>query len=143
MSQMLRRPPAKELYRAPQHGPTFAGVNAVGAVDSAKWYGSSSTTQLPFQTTRLDVLQVNPAHEQPRLDFTSGRQPFIRWGVRQWTRTGMTASPRFFGRWFYVGQIQRAYTERARMTGNPSRLGTTYMVPRFTTGPRTIVLGPG
>ena len=153
MTQMLRRPPAKELYRAPQEGPTFARVGSVGAVDSAISYGSPEGGRhggrIDFRAgvreivyVWQDLLQINPAHEQPRLDFTSARQPIVRMGaMRRYSRTFMSASPRFFGRWFYIGQIQRQYTERGRITGVATRLGTTYSYPRWTTGPRTIQLG--
>jgi hypothetical protein len=140
MSYMLRRPPAREVHTEPQQGPTFA-KQTFGAVDQAKSFGASSTTQFPWETTWLDTLQINPAHEQPRLDFTSARQPFIRWGVRHYSRTFMSASPRFFGRWAYIGQIQRAYTERSRITGVTPNRGLSYALPRFTSGPRTIQLG--
>lgn len=151
MSSMLKRPPALNVVMVPLQGPS--NRQTYGAVDSAKSYGSPLAGRQrgaldlrpgarQFQTAWLDVLQVNPAHEQPRLEFTSGAQPLIRWGVRHFTRTFMTASPRMQGRWAYVGFIQRHYSERPRLTGVPMRLGTTYAYPRWQTGPRTIQLGP-
>lgn len=143
MSRALIRPPAARFHVEPQEGPTFP-VGAGGTIDSAKNYGSSTTTQLPIDVQWQDRLQVNPAREQPRLVFYSGAQPLIRWGLnRRYTRTFMSASPRFQGRWAYVGFIMRHYTERARMTGVATRQGVTYVMPRVGTGPgpRAIPLG--
>jgi len=154
MSQALRRPPAKMVYRAPQQGP-LVGRQTYAAVDTAKSYGAPEAGRragsLDFRAgarqiiyTIQDLLQVNPAHEQPRLIYNSGAQPFTRslhnW---RWSRTFMSASPRFVGRWAYVGQIQRAYTERARITGVSTRQGTTYSYPRFISAPRSVPLGGG
>ena len=140
----LTRPPARFVYMPPQEGifqrvtGKTAGAAAIPAADN---YGPSQTTQFHMQTTRMDIQQINPAHEQPKLVYYSGAQPFIRWGVRKFTRTFMSSSPRFGGRWFYVGITQRQYTERSRMTGVTTRQGTSYTYPRFKTSPRTIPLG--
>lgn len=142
----LKRPAARFVYRAPQEG-IFQRVTgrANGAVvdtnKGADLYRGSSTTQFPLGVDTLDVQQINPAHEQPKLIWNSGAQPFTRWGWRRFVRTFMSASPRFGGRWFYVGIIQRQYTERARITGVSTRQGTSYTYPRFKTSPRTIPLG--
>ncbi|HYR17886.1 MAG TPA: hypothetical protein VEQ15_00245 [Myxococcales bacterium] len=154
MSQMLRRPPAKEVHVEPQQGP-LVGRQTYAAVDSAKSYGApeagrqAGSIDLRPEAREIEYVwqlfqQMNPAHEQPRLDFTSGRQPFtVGMQLRRFSRTRMTASPRFLGRWAYVGQIQRAYAERARITGVATRRGTTYAYPRFVTAPRTVTLGSG
>ena len=166
MSRMLRRPPAKNVILEPQQGPLVASVEATtavptavspprrdlgrqsfGAIDSPKAYGGGQAGRPSgesFEYVWQDRVQVPPAHEQPRLIFSSGAQPLIRWGLmRRFTRTRMTASPRFQGRWAYVGFILRNYTERARITGVATRRGTTYVVPRVGTGPgpRGIRLG--
>lgn len=151
MSQMLRRPPAKEVSWERQQG--LSGRQTFAAVDQAKNYGggrAGSEELRPwvakFQVVWQDILQINPAHSQPNLIYSSGAQPFIRTGhMRRWTRTFMSASPRFLGRAFYVGLIERQYTERARITGVPTRLGTTYRYPRFgvSSGPRAVQLGAG
>jgi hypothetical protein len=152
VSQMLRRPPARMVHVEPQQGP-LVGRQTYGAVDSAKSYGrpeaGASAGRLDFRAgareivyTWQDLLQVNPAHEQPKLIWYSGAQPFVRMGaMRRWSRTFMSASPRFQGRWAYIGLLERQYTERARMTGVATRLGTTYVYPRFVTGPRAVQLG--
>lgn|SRR5215471_2986707 len=167
MSRMVRRPPATRFHLAPQQGPLTAsqqapstargpygrgpnrdlGRQTYGAVDQIKAYGGGAggvVDTLPIDYAWQDRIQINPAHEQPRLDFTSGAQPLIRWGLlRRYSRTYMSASPRFRGRWFYVGLIQRQYADRARMTGVATRQGTTYIPPRVVTGPgpRAIPLG--
>jgi hypothetical protein len=172
MSRMLRRPPAKAVHLAPQQGPLAASVAApnerfappgdfatpardlgrqsFGATDQTKAFAHGSAGSFDrrerIDYTWQDRVQVNPAHEQPRLVFYSGAQPLIRWGLmRRFSRTYMSASPRFFGRWAYVGFIQRHYTERARLTGVRTRQGKTYVLPRVGTGPgpRAIVLGGG
>jgi len=168
MSRMLRRPPAKSVMLADQQGPLTASVAApnerfappgdiltpardigrqtFGAADQTKNFSLQQANDLPIVYPWQDRVQVNPAHEQPKLIFTSGAQPLIRWGLmRRYSRTFMSASPRFMGRWAYVGFIQRHYTERARMTGVATRQGKTYIVPRVGTGPgpRGIVLGGG
>lgn len=147
MSRMLVRPPARFVYIPPQEGifGRVTGKTGGAVVDTNKGADlrrGSSTTQLPLQVRTLDTEQINPAHEQPKLIYTSGAQPFIRWGWRRYVRTFMSASPRFQGRWFYIGVIQRQYTERARMTGVATRQGTSYTYRRFKVSPRTIPLGP-
>lgn len=172
MSRMLRRPPAKNVMLGSPQGPLTASVAApnerfappgdyptpardlgrqtYGAVDQTKRFGFAQAGSIDgrsqIEYLWQDRVQVNPAHEQPKLIFTSGAQPLIRWGLmRRYSRTFMAASPRFMGRWAYVGFIQRHYTERARMTGVATRQGTTYIVPRVGTGPgpRAVVLGNG
>lgn len=167
MSRMLIRPPAGRVHLLPQQGPLTTQQQALtavstaiggpprrdlarqtyGAVDQFKAYGGGAggtVDDLPFQYVWQDRIQVNPFHEQPKLDLTSAAQPLIRWGLnRRYTRTFMSASPRFQGRWAYVGYILRHYTDRPRMTGVATRLGTTYVPPRTPAGPgtRAIVLG--
>lgn len=170
MSRMVIRPPAARFPVIPQQGPLTRsqqapsqtqvpggdaaiperdlGRQTFGAVDSPKRYGGAQAGNIDFRTmfqyVWQDRVQVNPAHEQPRLIFYSGAQPLIRWGMlRRFTRTFMAASPRFQGRWLYVGFIQRHYTERARMTGMPSRRGTTYVSPVFVNPTRGVQLGRG
>lgn len=149
MSRMLVRPPAKQVVWERLKGPSDR--QNFGAVDQAKNWdkGRAGSEELRpwlqrMQVVWFDMLQINPAHSQPNLIYYSGAQPFIRTGHnRRWTRTFMSASPRFFGRAFYVGLIERQYTERARITGVPTRLGTTYRYPRFRVGPRAVQLGAG
>lgn len=167
MSRMVIRPPAARVHLLPQQGPLTAsspaqfggppgdlatpardlGRQTFGAVDASKSYGGRVRGQIdkattpPFQTVWQDRIQVNPVSEQPRLIFYSGAQPFIRWGaVRRYVRTFMTASARFQGRWAYVGFIQRRYTERPRLTGNPSAARATYVLQRPSSGPRSVML---
>lgn len=173
MSGMIRRPPATRFHLVEtgrqgfltksQIAPTSVGPPSAsaphrdlgrqtfGAVDSFKAYGGAQAGSTAdgalgqaFQYTWQDRIQVNPAHEQPKLIFYSGAQPFIRWGaVRRFVRTFMAASPRFQGRWAYVGFMQRHYAERPRLTGIPGRLGSTYVYTPATAGPgnRGIRLG--
>jgi hypothetical protein len=152
MSQMLKRPPAKLLHVEPQQGP-LVGRQHFGAIDTAKSYGSpemgrqGGAPDLRQGSRVIEYIwqhftQVNPAHEQPKLIWNSGAQPFtVGMQLRRFSRTFMSASPRFYGRWAYVGFIRRHYTERGRMTGNPTRQGTTYVAPRFTVAPRAVQLG--
>jgi hypothetical protein len=144
---MLVRPPARFVYIPPQEGilQRVTGKTAGGIVHTNKGddlHRGSTTTQEGLGIVTLDTQQINPALEQPKLIYTSGAQPIIRWGWRRFVRTYMSASPRFRGRWFYVGIIQRQYTERARMTGVSTRQGTSYAYGRFKISPRTIPLGP-
>lgn len=149
MSRMLLRPPAKDVVWERQQG--LSGRQTFAAVDQSKNWdrGRAGSEELRPWLNRMqivwqDILQINPAHSQPNLIYSSGAQPFIRTGhMRRWTRTFMSASPRFFGRAFYVGIIERQYTERARITGVPTRMGTTYRYPRFKVGPRAVQLGAG
>ena len=174
MSRMLARPPAKMVHLAPQQSPdlstsrrSFTEVlfgrmapgdvppphrdlvqQSFGAVDSWRRYGGASAGSQDLRQANVYKFQdfqiIPPAHEQPRLDFTSGRQPFVRWrAIQRWSRTFMSASPRFGGRWAYVGYIQRQYAERPRLTGVATRLGTTYQYPRRISAPRSIILGGG
>lgn len=124
------------------------GRQTFGAVDQTKKFGFGqagvSDERTNIQYTWQDRVQVPPAHEQPRIPFNSGGQPLVRWGLmRRFSRTYMAASPRFQGRWAYVGFMQRHFTERARITGVATRQGTTYVLPRMGTGPgpRAIRLG--
>lgn len=168
MSRMLARPPAKMVHLPPQQGPLTAsqptwvpqtvppgdmqtpgrdlGRQTFGAVAQPKSYGSAQAGSVDFRSVIVYVWQVftnvNPAHEQPKLIYYSGAQPFtVGMQLRRFSRTFMAASPRFTGRWAYVGLLQRQYTERARLRGVPTRQGTTYAYPRFTTAPRAIQLG--
>lgn len=146
MSKMLRRPPAREICWPRPQG--LSDRQSYGAVDQAKMYAGGSAGKGDLrQVIRYiwqDLLQINPAHEQPKLIYNSGAQPFSRWGaMRRWSRTFMSAGPRFQGRWAYIGLQQRIYTERTRMTGVATRQGTTYRYPRFKVAPRAIQLGGG
>lgn len=168
MSRMVTRPPAARVHLLPQQGPLESSAPALtavetayggpprrdlgrqtfGAVDQFRAFGGAQAgnfdSRTAFQYTWQDRVQVNPAHEQPKLLFWSGAQPLIRWGLnRRYVRTFMASSPRFQGRWAYVGYIQRHYAERTRMTGVATRLGSTYRytVPSSGPGPRAIPLG--
>lgn len=152
MSSLIRRPPARMVIRAPLAGPS--NRQNYGAVDSARAQGGAvagNTATWPdpraedYPVHWDDLQQINPAHEQPKLIFYSGAGPFTRWGHRRFVRTLMSASPRFMGRWAFVGAIQAAFVERGRMTGLPGRSGfarRSYTYPRFQTAPRTIELWP-
>jgi hypothetical protein len=145
---MIQRPRAIYVSHERPEGPTFGGVSGRtgGEMFNAdKAYGGGAAGA-PDNTANVytwkDLLQINPVPEQPKLIYYSGAQPFSRWGaVRRYSRTFMSASPRFFGRWFYVGVQQRNYTERSRMTGVATRQGTTYNYPRFKVSPRSVALG--
>lgn len=168
MSRMVQRPPARIAVWPRPEGLSgrVVGKAAGGVVNAAKSYSTayggnvdirdagrnSALPDVPpsfgqrlartFQIVWQDLLQINPAHSQPNLIYYSGAQPFIRTGhLRRWTRTFMSAGPRFQGRVAYVGVLQRQYTERTRLTGMPSRLGTTYAPPRYRVAPRAIPLG--
>jgi hypothetical protein len=148
MATMVRRPPARFfLYDEPEGlSGRVSGATGGSVVDQAKVYGGakggSVAHDLPvFAHVTSDFIQLNPAHEQPRLIFNSGAQPIIRWGFRRFVRTFMTAGPRFYGRWFYSGLQMNQFVQRGRVTGIPGRLGTSYYTPRFQSGPRVVVLG--
>jgi hypothetical protein len=169
MSRMLQRPPARFVVRArPESRGWVTGKTEGAMFNSDKSYRTSNAGNLdlrdggrnsalpdvpPSFGARLartflivwqDLLQINPAHSQPNLIYYSGAQPFIRTGhLRRWTRTFMSAGPRFQGRVAYVGVLERVYTERTRMTGVPTRQGTTYRYPRYKVAPRAIPLGQG
>lgn len=166
---MLNRPPARFVVRPRPESRGWVTGKTEGAMFNAdKSYATSyggnldirdagQNSALPntmptfgqrlartFLIVWQDLLQINPAHSQPNLIYYSGAQPFIRTGhMRRWTRTFMSAGPRFQGRVAYVGVLQRQYTERTRLTGVPTRQGTTYRYPRYTVGPRAITLGGG
>lgn len=146
MSGLLRRPPARFVIFDRMEGPS--GLARVGGLTNAvKSYGGAQRgIQSPdtpaFEYRWQDRIQVNPAHEQPKLIYSSGAQPLWRTThLRRIVRTFMSAGPRFTGRWFYVGQVLNAYTARGRMTGVTTRRGTTYRYPRYRVAPRTIQLG--
>jgi len=151
LSRILRRPPAKEIVWDRLHGPS--DIQHYAAVDQAKNFGAPAVLGYGGEIDALgrairyfwqDLLQINPAREQPKLILYSAAQPFVRTGhLRRFSRTYMSASMPFLGRWAYVGAQQRQYTERTRMTGLPMRRGLTYNVPRFRVAPRAIHLGPG
>jgi hypothetical protein len=170
MSRMLQRPPARFVVHDRPEGlfGRVTGKTAGGMMNAAKSYATSNAGNLdlrdggsnialpatmPSFGTRLartflivwqDLLQINPAHSQPNLIYYSGAQPFIRTGhMRRWTRTFMSAGPRFQGRVAYVGVLERVYTERTRITGVPTRQGTSYRYPRYKVSPRAIQLGQG
>ena len=146
----LRRPRAIFVHTASPEGLSgrVTGRTAGAAMNATKSYtGGAAGAYSPPDLSRTitytwrDLLLINPAHEQPKLIYYSGAQPFSRWGaVRRYSRTFMTAGGRFLGRWAYIGVQQRNYTERARMTGVATRQGTTYSYPRFKVSPRTIRL---
>ena len=148
MSSFLRKPPARFFVSPDPEGTSqlVKGKTGGAVMDSRKRYveskgGTTTPGGRPFLYKILDLVQINPAHEQPRLVFNSGGQPIIRWGFRRYSRTFMTAGPRFYGRWFYLGQQMNQFVARPRITGVPTRLGTTYSVPPFIAGPRAIQLG--
>jgi hypothetical protein len=151
---MLRRPPAKMVHLAPQEGPLgglVTGKTGGAMVNSVKAYGGARAGNYDlrpalahFAVVWQDFLNVRPAHEAPKLINYSAAAPLVRMaGVRRYTRTFMSASPRFRGRWFFVGYIQRHYAERARLRGIPTRQGTTYVYPKFNVPTRAVQLGPG
>jgi hypothetical protein len=150
MSRMLVRPPASFLSRREAGAldqPLPRGGR--GDVDSAKAWGGRSAGSVDarqpamYDTYWIDTLQVNPAHDQPKLIYYSGGQPIVRWGFRRFVRTRMSASPRFFGRWVYVGLIQNQFVARGRLRGVPTRQGTSYAYPAFQVAPRNVQLGGG
>lgn len=143
MSALTRRPPAREIVWPRLAGPS--DIQHYAGVDQAKSYRGASAGSVDVrQVIRFfwqDLLQINPVREQPRLLLSSAAQPIVRTGHnRRFSRTYMSASPRFFGRWAFVGTVQRQYTERTRISGFPMRTGTTYTYPRFKVSPRTIAL---
>jgi hypothetical protein len=144
---ILRKPPARFVAYPRNEGQTQRIKGGGGQLfDASKRYGSaalgSQRPELPSFVYRwLDTIQINAAPEQPRLVFNSAAQPIIRWGYRRMVRTLMAAAPRFYGRWFYAGTQVNQFVARGRMTGVTTRQGTTYLAPRFQTGPRAIPLG--
>lgn len=143
MSKLTRMAPAKEIVWDRLEGPS--NLQTYAAIDSAKNYGGAGEALgRAIRYFWQDILQINPAREQPKLIFNSAAQPFVRTGhLRRFSRTYMSASSPFQGRWAYVGTQQRVFAERTRMTGVATRLGTTYRYPRFRVAPRAIQLGPG
>ncbi len=139
---MLRRPPAREVVWPRLEGPSDRQTYA--AIDSAKNYGGPGLELgRAIRYVWQDLLQINPVREQPKLILYSAAQPFVRTGHnRRWSRTYMSASSPFRGRWAYVGAIQRNYALRDRLTGVPMRTGITYQYPAFKVSSRAIVLGP-
>jgi hypothetical protein len=114
------RPPVRPM-------PVVVGRPAATFVASPK-----STRGFTYQW--IDYTQVNPVLEQPRLDFTSAAQPFIRWGHRRIVRTHMAATPPFGGRFTFVGLMMNRFLERDKMSGQQSR-GFTYAYQPFQPGP--------
>lgn len=148
MSQLLRRPPARFVIHERMEGPS--GLVGVGGLTNAvKSYGGAQTGRLRPDTPDFaylwqDRIQINPAHEQPKLIYSSGAQPLWRTThLRRVVRTFMSAGPRFTGRWFYIGQQINMYRERTRLTGVTTRRGWSYRYPRYRVAPRTIQLGGG
>lgn len=134
--------PGRDLGR--QTFGAIASLKSYGAPDAGRQAGSIDLRAKvrEFVYTWFVPVQINPAHEQPKLIYHSGAQPFtVGMSLRRFSRTFMSASPRFQGRWFYIGLLERQYAERARMTGMPSRQGTTYAYPRFVSAPRAVALG--
>ena len=142
---ILRKAPARFDTWPRNPGGTKRLDRGGQAFDASKMYGGAQggrpAPRIPFLYRWIDTVQVNAAPEQPKLILNSAAQPIIRWGYRRIVRTMMAASPRFYGRWFYAGTQINQFVARGRMTGVPIRLGTTYISPRFQTGPRAIVLG--
>jgi len=144
---ILRKPPARFVAYERDQGQTQLIRGGGGQLfDASKKYGGAMLGNMEprfpsFLYRWIDMVQINPANEQPKLVFNSGAQPIIRWGYRRYVRTFMAAAPRFYGRWFYAGADINKFVQRGRMTGVPTRLGTTYLAPRFQTGPRAIPLG--
>lgn len=85
--------------------------------------------------------ELHPAVEQPRLDYQSGRQPYVVWGFRRYVRTGMAAADPFQGRWAYVGKLLNTYKDRYRMTTGQGRTGVAFVYPQFGTKPLRVPLG--
>lgn len=73
--------------------------------------------RFPTDTEWIDVLQIQGPPEQPRLDYRSGHGPFVRWGHRLFTRSGMGATYRWSGRSVEVGKIQDFAASRERQSG--------------------------
>lgn len=150
MSGLLRRPPARFVIFPRLEGPSNL-VGAGGQQHPVKAYGGAQTGRIRPDTPDFaylwqDRIQVNPAHEQPKLIYTSGAQPIWRTThLRRMVRTFMSAGPRFTGRWFYIGVVLNQYKERTRITGVTTRRGVSYRYPRYRVAPRTIQLqgGPG
>lgn len=144
---VLRKPPARFASWPRQEGIQGHIAGAGGQLfDASKLYGRAMLGKpragMPtFLYRWLDTIQINPVNEQPKLVFNSGAQPIIRWGYRRFVRTFMAAAPRFYGRWFFAGVDTNKFVQRGRMTGVTTRRGTTYLSPRFQTGPRAIPLG--
>ncbi len=142
---ILRKPPARFIAypRSEGHSQLIRGGGGQLFDASKKYGGGMLGKQLPiaFLYRWLDTIQINAANEQPKLVWNSGAQPIIRWGYRRIVRTFMAAGPRFYGRWVFAGTIRNQFVARGRMTGVPTRQGTTYASPRFQTGPRAIPLG--
>lgn len=145
---LLRRPPARFVIHERLEGPSNR-VGAGGLTNAVKSYGGAQRGLLSPDTPEFaylwqDRIQINPAHEQPKLIYSSGAQPLWRTThLRRMVRTFMSAGPRFTGRWFYIGQQINQYKDRTRITGVPTRRGTTYRYPRYKVAPRTIQLGGG
>jgi hypothetical protein len=145
MTRLIRQVPAKEICWPRPPGPS--GRQNYAAVDNSKRYaGAAAGSVDPLQSNVYvwqDLERIGPVLEQPKLILYSAAQPFVRTGhMRRWSRTFMSASARFLGRWAFVGVQQNVYTQRTRMTGVPMRTGVTYSYARFRVSPRTIKLGP-
>jgi hypothetical protein len=144
---ILRKPPARFQDWPRDEGLTQRIKGGGGQLfDASKRYGQAALGNSRLETPSflyrwIDTVQINPASEQPKLVFNSAAQPIIRWGYRRIVRTLMAAGPRFYGRWFYAGTQINQFVARGRMTGVTTRRGTTYLAPRFQTGPRAIPLG--
>jgi hypothetical protein len=145
----LRRnfPPARFVIEPAPQGQTNRIRGGGGQLfDASKKYGGGGGGKVNpafpnFLYRWIDIIQVNPASEQPRLIYNSGAQPIIRWGYRRFVRTFMAASPRNMGRWFYAGTTVNQFVARGRMTGVTTMRRPANTYPRFQTGPRTIQLG--
>jgi hypothetical protein len=144
---LLRKPPARFVAYPRQEGQSQRIRGGGGQLfDASKKYGGAilgnpRPSIASFLYRWIDTIQINAAHEQPKLVWNSGAQPIIRWGYRRFVRTFMAAAPRFYGRWFFAGTQANQFVMRGRMTGVTTRRGTTYLTPRFQTGPRAIALG--
>ena len=143
---LLRKPPARFIAYPRREGQSELIRGGGQLFDASKKYGGAILGNprpaiANFLYRWIDTIQINAAHEQPKLVWNSGAQPIIRWGYRRFVRTFMAVSPRFYGRWFFAGTQVNQFVMRGRMTGVTTRQGTTYLTPRFQTGPRAIPLG--
>lgn len=99
-----------------------------------------------WRSTVLDILQIPPVLEQPKLIYNSGFQPIVRWGFRHWNRAHLVSTPRFRERYVLVGHLVKQPAGRRRMQGITTREaggGYVYVYPQFFTGQRAVQLGGG
>ncbi len=115
-------------------------------VDTPQPALAAAVDTVGWRTTWLDILQVNPVLETPRLIAPSFSQPIIRWGFRKWDRSYMRARPRFSERFINVGRLLKQVPDRKRMAGVNTRQAAgayNYLSPQFSTAQKAVVLlGP-